>query len=104
MGHGVWQARQKARDIRCCGPIAVDGILRVHRSYWSAHMKVSLRTYGGLMGGLGQQAHMVDDATLDDEDKRELHKLVAAAAAEPRAGATDQVRDAQTYEIEIDDN
>jgi hypothetical protein len=67
-------------------------------------MKVSLRTYGGLMGGLGQQAHVVDDATLDDEDKRELHKLVAAAAAEPRAGATDEVRDAQTYEIEIDDN
>jgi hypothetical protein len=67
-------------------------------------MKVSLRTYGGLMGALGQRAHVIDDATLDDKDKRELHKLVAAATAEPRAGATDQVRDAQTYEIEIDDD
>jgi hypothetical protein len=67
-------------------------------------MKVSLRTYGGLTGALGQQAHVVDDSTLDDEDKRELHTLVADATAEPRAGATDQVRDAQTYEIEIDDD
>ena len=49
-------------------------------------MKVPLRTYGGVMGALGRQAHVVDDATLNDHDRRELHKLVAAAAAaEPRA-------------------
>jgi hypothetical protein len=68
-------------------------------------MKVSLRTYGGQLGGLGQPAHVVDDTELDDDDKRELHRLVAAAAAEPaRAQATEQLRDAQTYEIEIEDN
>jgi hypothetical protein len=68
-------------------------------------MKVSLRTYGGQLGGLGQPAHVVDDAELDDEDKRELRRLVAAAAgAEPaRAQASEQLRDAQTYEIEIED-
>jgi emfourin len=67
-------------------------------------MKVSLRTYGGLMGALGQQAYAVDDATLTDEDKGELHALVSAAAAERRPETSDQLRDALTYEIEIDDN
>lgn len=67
-------------------------------------MKVSLRTYGGLMGGLGQPAHVVDDAELDEDDKRELHRLVAAAAASPApAPASEQLRDAQTYEIQIED-
>jgi hypothetical protein len=67
-------------------------------------MKVSLRTYGGQLGGLGHLAHVVDDAELDDDDKRELRRLVAAAAAEPaRAQASEQLRDAQTYEIEIED-
>ena len=68
-------------------------------------MKVSLRTYGGLMGGLGQPAHVIDDAGLDDADKLEVRGLVAAAAATPaRPHATEQLRDAQTYEIEIDDH
>lgn len=68
-------------------------------------MKVSLRTYGGQMGGLGHPAHVVDGAELDDDDKRELHRLVAAASADPaRSQATEQLRDAQTYEIEIEDN
>jgi len=68
-------------------------------------MKVSLRTYGGLMGGLGQPAHVIDDAGLDDADKLEVRGLVAAAAATPaRPQATEQLRDAQTYEIEIDDH
>ncbi len=68
-------------------------------------MKVSLRTYGGLMGGLGQPAHVIDDAALDDTDKVELRRLVAAAAASPaHPQATEQLRDAQTYEIEIDDH
>jgi hypothetical protein len=67
-------------------------------------MKVSVRTYGGLMGGLGQPAHVIDDAELDDDDKLELHRLIAAATAEPaRREATEQLRDAQTYEIEIED-
>jgi hypothetical protein len=68
-------------------------------------MKVSLRTYGGQMGGLGRPAHVIDDEKLDDDDKLELHRLVAAAAAEPARGpANEQLRDAQTYEIEIEDN
>ncbi|HWX98414.1 MAG TPA: protealysin inhibitor emfourin [Mycobacterium sp.] len=68
-------------------------------------MKVSLRTYGGLMGGLGQPAHVIDDADLDDSDKAELRRLVAAAAASPaHPQPTEQLRDAQTYEIEIDDH
>jgi hypothetical protein len=68
-------------------------------------MQVSLRTYGGQMGGLGQPAHVIDDERLDDGDKLELHRLVAAAVAEPARGqATEQLRDAQTYEIEIEDN
>ncbi len=68
-------------------------------------MKVSLRTYGGLMGGLGQPAHVIDDADLDDSDKVELRRLVAAAAASPaHPQSTEQLRDAQTYEIEIDDH
>jgi Emfourin len=50
------------------------------------------------MGGLGQPAHVIDDA-----DKLELRRLVAAAAATPaRPQATEQLRDAQTYEIEIE--
>ena len=66
-------------------------------------MKVSLRTYGGQMGGLGQQAHAIDDAELDDDDKLELHRLVAAAVAKPASSeVTEQLRDAQTYEIEIE--
>jgi hypothetical protein len=67
-------------------------------------MKVSLSTYGGLMGGLGQPARVVDDAELDEADKRELHRLVAAATASPAsAAASEQLRDAQTYEIQIED-
>jgi len=68
-------------------------------------MKVSLRTYGGLMGGLGQPARVIDDAELDDNDKLELRRLVAAAAATPACPqATEQLRDAQTYEIKIEDH
>jgi hypothetical protein len=67
-------------------------------------MKVSLRTYGGLMGGLGNPAHVIDDADLDDADKLVLRKLVAAASTTPaRPQATDHLRDAQTYQIEIED-
>jgi|KBSMisStandDraft_5_1062788.scaffolds.fasta_scaffold86951_2 hypothetical protein len=68
-------------------------------------MKVSVRTYGGLMGGLGQPAHVIDDAGLGDSEKAELRRLVAAAATTvTRPRSTEQLRDAQTYEIEIDDD
>ncbi len=67
-------------------------------------MKVSLSTYGGLMGGVQRPARVVDDAQLDDAGKAELRKLVAAALASPaRPQETGQLRDAQTYEIQIDD-
>jgi hypothetical protein len=61
-------ATDKSLDARCCQPITLDGILRVHPR---ALERVDEGTYGGLMGGLGQQAHVVDDATLNDEDKRD---------------------------------
>ncbi|CAN5652878.1 hypothetical protein BH09ACT7_BH09ACT7_19380 [soil metagenome] len=68
-------------------------------------MKVSLRTYGGLAGGLGRSAHIVDEAVLDDADKADLRRLVAAATATSvRPQETGQLRDAQTYEIDIDDD
>ncbi|MGE2731261.1 protealysin inhibitor emfourin [Mycolicibacterium vaccae] len=66
-------------------------------------MIVSLRTYGGLTGGLGRPAHVVDTADLDDTARTELQRLVAAAVGAPRSTPNDQVRDAQTYEIEIED-
>ena len=59
---------------------------------------------GGLVGGLGQHALEVDDAKLDDQEKVELHRLIAAATASPApAAASKQLRDAQTYEILIED-
>lgn len=68
-------------------------------------MKVSLSTYGGLMGGLGRSAQVVDDAQLDDAAKAELRQLVAAAVASPAPRQeTGQLRDAQTYEIQIEDD
>jgi hypothetical protein len=69
-------------------------------------MRVSLQTYGGLTGGVGRPAQIVDSGELDDEDRQELHRLVAAARAQSRAAGppdTEQLRDAQTYEITIDD-
>jgi hypothetical protein len=67
-------------------------------------MRVSLRTYGGLMGGLGQAAHVVDESDLDDADKLTLRTLVSAATAAPaHPQPSEQLRDAQTYEIEIED-
>ncbi|MGE2736822.1 protealysin inhibitor emfourin [Mycolicibacterium vaccae] len=66
-------------------------------------MIVSLRTYGGLTGGLGRPAHVVDTANLDDTARTELRRLVAAAVGAPWPTPNDQVRDAQTYEIEIEE-
>ena len=67
-------------------------------------MKVSLRTYGGLLGGLGQSAHVVDGAQLGATDQTELRKLVAAATTAPAPSEAGLVRDGQTYEIEIEDH
>ena len=68
-------------------------------------MKVSLRIYGGLAGGLGRQAKVVDDAQLDAAEKAEVGQLVAAAIASPaQSPDSGQLRDAQTYEIQIEDD
>jgi hypothetical protein len=68
-------------------------------------MRVSLSTYGGLLPRFGA-AHVVDSDELAEHDKEELHRLVSAAtattsAASPPAGS-DLLRDAQTYQITIE--
>jgi hypothetical protein len=68
-------------------------------------MKVSLQTYGGLAGGLGRPPKIVDDAQLDQTGQAQLRELVAAAiAATGRHDQSGQLRDAQTYEIVIEDD
>ena len=71
-------------------------------------MRVSLDTYGGLAGGIGGAPVVVDTDELSEEARNELRRLISAAAAAarrdgPEVAAADQVRDAQTYEITIDD-
>lgn len=72
-------------------------------------MRVSLDTYGGLAGGVGGTPLVVDTDELDEEARNELRRLVSAAAAAASRGgpvlaAADQLRDAQTYEITIEDD
>ena len=72
-------------------------------------MRVSLDTYGGLAGGVGGTPLVVDTDELDEEARNELRRLVSAAAAAasrggPELAAADQLRDAQTYEITIEDD
>ena len=72
-------------------------------------MRVSLDTYGGLAGGVGGAPVIVDTDELSEEARNELRRLISAAAAassrdEPELAAADQLRDAQTYEITIDDD
>ena len=72
-------------------------------------MRVSLDTYGGLAGGVGGTPLVVDTEELDEEARNELRRLVSAAAAAASRGgpvlaAADQLRDAQTYEITIEDD
>lgn len=68
-------------------------------------MKVSLSTYGGLVGGLGLPGKVVEDAQLDPADQAELRALVAAAtAATGSSQESGKPRDAQTYEIVIEDD
>ena len=67
-------------------------------------MKVSLSTYGGLAGGLGRPSKVVDDGQLDPDGQAELRALVAAAiAATGQGNRSGQLRDAQTYEIVVED-
>ena len=72
-------------------------------------MRVSLDTYGGLAGGVGGAPVVVDTDELSEEARNELRRLISAAAAassrdEPELAAAEQLRDAQTYEITIDDD
>jgi hypothetical protein len=68
-------------------------------------MRVSLQTHGGQLGGLGKDRRVVDAESLAPEDRRTLADLIAAAEAslEPPPPANRDLRDAQTYVIEIDD-
>ena len=72
-------------------------------------MRVSLDTYGGLAGCVGGTPLVVDTDELDEEARNELRRLVSAAAAAASRGgpvlaAADPLRDAQTYEITIEDD
>lgn len=67
-------------------------------------MRVSLNTYGGLLPRLGAPGHVIDTQELAEPDNDELRRLVTAAtasAASPPAGS-DLPRDAQTYQITIE--
>ncbi|MGE2717263.1 protealysin inhibitor emfourin [Mycolicibacterium litorale] len=68
-------------------------------------MRVSLQTHGGLLGGLGRSRHVVDTESLAPEDRQELAELIAAAESSlhPPPPVNRNLRDAQTYVIEIDD-
>jgi hypothetical protein len=70
-------------------------------------MRVSLSIYGGLLPYFGA-AHVVDSSELSGHDQEELHRLVSAAIApaSPTSlpAGSDLVRDAQTYEIVIEND
>lgn len=69
-------------------------------------MKVTLRSFGGLAGGLGRPAFVVDSTELAEHDRAELQRLVTAAVAGSSAQpgpAAESFPDAQTYEITIED-
>lgn len=70
-------------------------------------MRVSLSISGGLLPHFGA-AHVVDSDELTEHDREELRRLVSAAVAttspaSPRA-RSDLLRDAQTYEITIEND
>ena len=72
-------------------------------------MRVSLDTYGGLAGGVGGTPLVVDTDELDEEARNELRRLVSAAAAAASRGgpvlaSAAHLRDAQTYEITLEDD
>jgi hypothetical protein len=67
-------------------------------------MKVSLNIYGGLLPRLGAPDHVVDSDGLAEHDSKELRRLVSAAMASAAAPQTDDdlLRDAQTYQITVE--
>jgi emfourin len=71
-------------------------------------MRVSLSTYGGLLPQLGGTAHVVDSDELAEHEKEELQRLVSAVIADTSAASSsagsDLLRDAQTYQITIENS
>ncbi|WP_054811905.1 protealysin inhibitor emfourin [Nocardia arizonensis] len=72
-------------------------------------MRVSLDTYGGLLGGVGGNPVVIDSDDLGDEARDELLRLVRDAVDSAHSGAapsvdTERLRDAQTYEIAIEND
>jgi hypothetical protein len=69
-------------------------------------MKVSLNIYGGLLPRLGATDHVVDSDELAEHANQELHRLVSAAMTSAAAPQTndDMLRDAQTYQITVEND
>lgn len=67
-------------------------------------MKVSLQTFGGLLGVAGA-AHVVDADELETADQETLAALIAAAENSMRPPPTSNadLRDGRTYVIDISD-
>lgn len=67
-------------------------------------MKVSLQTFGGLLG-VARAAHVVDASRLEAADQETLAALIAAAENSMRPPATSnaELRDGRTYVIDITD-
>lgn len=68
-------------------------------------MRVTVQTHGGLLGGLGKDRHVVDTDSLAPQDQKALADMITAAEASLASPppANRDLRDAQTYVIEIDD-
>jgi hypothetical protein len=65
-------------------------------------MRVTLHTYGGLTGRSAPV--VIDTDQLDEAARNELQRLISAAAAAPAPESVpDTLRDAQSYEIIVQD-
>lgn len=65
-------------------------------------MKIRMEIAGGIVAPLMAKQYSLDSARLPEAKKEELQNLVAAALAEPAAAANPRLRDARSYELEID--
>jgi hypothetical protein len=69
-------------------------------------MKVTLAVHGGLAAGLrlGRPPVVVDMSTLNEEDARDLRRLLSRAKADPPPGEPARAApDQQSYTVTVDD-
>jgi len=65
--------------------------------------RVVLETAGGVAAIVAARAMVVDDGDLDDDGRRRLGELVAAAGDTQADDEPGERRDAQTYQITVED-